>query len=112
MNKLLNEDKEPIEIKTREIDLESGITLDVDLNKFYKDKTSMKSKFKLIHEIKHSSNDSTFVSLDKIQEMIIGDQNIEFDEISSIEASSPIDDDLIPPLDLNELHNIADEFLE
>lgn len=112
MNKLLNEEKEPTEIRTREIDLESGVTLNVDLNKFYKDKTSKKSKFNLISEMKSSSESSTFTNLDMMQAVVIGDPAIEIDLIEQVEVSAPIDDDLIPPLNLDELYNITDEFLE
>ncbi len=89
MDKLLNENKEPQDVISRNHDLNDGIEVEINLKDLYTKKPSKVCIFKKIHS---SHQDSTFVDIETVREVVIGD-TIEFDTIEdNIDPSDYIND--------------------
>lgn len=101
----LNENKEVQDVIYREIDLEEGVIINVSEEVLHKSKDKCKSKktiFKDVHKVHHYS---TFVDIDKVQDIILDNTSIEF---CNEALDQPIETYQEPTLDLDDFMNLLE----
>jgi len=106
MDKLLNENKEPQDIISREHSLCDGIEVNINLKDLYNKKQGKVRTFKKLHQ---SCTDSTFVDIDAVREIVIGDTFIEFNDMQTdADEHEPIEE-IDPTIDLIDLAILVEE---